>query len=109
MRIAVLLVVICLTLPVRADLREEIATADAAMFAAFNAHDAKKLASFFTSDLEFYQDTEGLAFYPDTVKDFTNMFASATDIRRELLQETFEVYPIKNYGAVELGTHRFCH
>ena len=24
-------------------------------------------------------------------------------------KETLEVYPIKDYGAIETGTHRFCH
>lgn len=37
------------------------------------------------------------------------MFASATDIKRVLLPESLEVYPIKDFGALEVGSHRSCH
>ncbi len=37
------------------------------------------------------------------------MFGSTPDIRRELVPGSLEVYPIKDYGALELGQHRFCH
>jgi ketosteroid isomerase-like protein len=98
------------TLPAHADgLRDQILAADTALFDAFNAHDTKKLASWFTDDLEFYQDTDGLEHYPEVVKDFDALFASTKDIRRQLLKDTVEVYPIKGYGAVEMGSHRFCH
>ena len=29
-------------------------------------------------------------------------------VRRELIQTTLHVYPIKNFGAIEEGEHRFC-
>ena len=29
-------------------------------------------------------------------------------MRRELLPSTLRVYPIKDYGAIEEGEHRFC-
>jgi hypothetical protein len=38
----------------------EIANADAAIFGAFNAHDVPKLMSYFSEDLEFYHDKDGL-------------------------------------------------
>jgi hypothetical protein len=28
---------------------------------------------------------------------------------RELLKDSLEVYPIKDYGAIETGSHRLCH
>jgi hypothetical protein len=37
------------------------------------------------------------------------MFGNATDIRRDLVRGSIEVYPIKDYGAIEIGQHRFCH
>ena len=37
------------------------------------------------------------------------MFATTPDIHRDLVQGSLEVYPIKDYGAIELGVHRFCH
>jgi hypothetical protein len=30
-------------------------------------------------------------------------------VERELLPDTLEVYPLKGYGAVEIGIHRFRH
>jgi hypothetical protein len=43
------------------------------------------------------------------LKDFDEMFHQATRIRRMLVRGSLDVYPIKNYGAIEVGSHRFCH
>ena len=45
------------------DLRAAIAAADSALFTAYNRRDLAKLQSFFTPDLEFYQDNEGVENY----------------------------------------------
>jgi hypothetical protein len=37
------------------------------------------------------------------------MFGNSPDIRRELVPGSLQVYPIKDFGAIEIGTHRFCH
>ena len=91
------------------ELQVEIARMDSALFAAFNARDLAKLQTFFASDLEFYQDNEGVENYAQTKKDFGQMFGQAAPIRRELVPGSLEVFPIKNYGAMEVGRHRFCH
>jgi hypothetical protein len=90
-------------------LHVEIARMDSLLFAAFNAGDLTRLKTFFRADLEFYQDTEGLENYAQTMKDFQKMFRQPSRIRRELVRGSLEVYPIKNYGAIEVGSHRFCH
>lgn len=90
-------------------LKVEIARMDSLLFAAFNARDLAKLGTFFAPDLEFYQDNEGLENYSQTMKDFGEMFHQPTRIRRMLVPGSLEVYPIKNYGAIEVGSHRFCH
>ena len=36
------------------------------------------------------------------------MFANNPDIRRTV-PGLLEVYPVKNYGAIEIGVHEFCH
>lgn len=90
-------------------LRVEIARMDSVLFAAFNAGDLARLKTFFAPDLEFYQDNEGLENYSQTVKDFGEMFHQPARIRRVLVRGSLEVYPIKNYGAIEVGSHRFCH
>ncbi|NUQ20949.1 MAG: nuclear transport factor 2 family protein [Gemmatimonadaceae bacterium] len=90
-------------------LRQAIVAADSALFDAFNQRDARTLATFFTRDLEFYQDNEGVETFAQTMRDFRQMFAQPAAIRRELVPGTLEVYPIRNYGAMEVGRHRFCH
>ena len=95
--------------PSPSDLQSEIAAADSALFAAFNQRDLHKLRSYFTRDLEFYQDNEGVEHYAQTMKDFSQMFDQTSPIRRDLVLGSLEVYPIKDYGAIEVGRHRFCH
>ena len=87
----------------------EIARADSVLFAAFNDRDVNRLMSFFTPDVEFYQDNEGVENWTQTKRDFVQMFAQQTPIRRELVPGSLEVFPIRNYGAMEVGRHRFCH
>jgi ketosteroid isomerase-like protein len=91
------------------ELFDTIARLDGEIFGAFNAHDVDRLMSLFTDDLEFYHDTGGLGNYRQNAEDFKKMFASMPDIRRELVKASLEVYPIKDYGAMEIGEHRFCH
>ena len=86
-----------------------IARMDGKIFDAFNAHDAEALMSLFTNDLEFYQDNDGLKNYQQSKDDFEKLFASTPDIKRELVKDSLQVYPVKDYGAIEIGAHRFCH
>lgn len=90
-------------------LHAEIAAADSALFTAFNQRDLTKVMSFFSRDLEFYQDNEGVASYAQTKKDFGQMFGQPALIRRELVPGSLQVFPVKNYGAMEVAQHRFCH
>ena len=86
-----------------------IAQMDTAIFNAFNAHDADRVMSFFAKDVEFYHDKDGLGNYSQTAEGFRKLFATASDIHRDLVAGTLEVYPIKDYGAIEIGVHRFIH
>jgi len=92
-----------------AQLRETVGALDRRMFDAYNAHDLDKLMSMFTVDLEFYHDTGGLVGYEQVREGFRGIFANNKDIRRDLVAGSLEVYPIKGYGAIEIGQHRFCH
>jgi len=91
------------------ELYAEIAQLDKVLFDAFNSQNLAKLRTMFAPDLEFYQDNEGVASYAQTEKDFGEMFGQAARIRRELVPGSLEVFPIKNYGAMQVGRHRFCH
>ncbi|MBK9513897.1 MAG: nuclear transport factor 2 family protein [Flavobacteriales bacterium] len=81
------------------------------MFAAFNAHDASALGTFFTPDLEFYHDKGGLTRYDSTMANFRGLFApnAETGLRRELVPGSLEVHPIGDFGLLEVCQHRFCH
>ncbi len=91
------------------ELFDTIAGLDRKIFDAFNRHEVDPLMALFTSDLEFYHDTGGLTNFEQTRASFGQLFASAPDIRRELVKGSLLVYPIKGYGAVEIGEHTFCH
>ena len=91
------------------ELTDTIARMDSKIFDAFNAHNVDMLMSMFADDVEFYHDSGGLTNFQQTKEGFTKMFASSPDIRRDLVRESLEVYPIKDYGAIEIGVHRFYH
>jgi ketosteroid isomerase-like protein len=121
--VAAVLVTVCLTTktahgqqtkpysPVSKELFDTIAHMDSVMFAAFNAHDLNKLMAFFSEDLEFYHDKGGLDHYEQNREKIKTLFErnQNTGLRRDLVQGSLEVYPIKDYGAVETCLHRFCH
>lgn len=85
-----------------------IQSLDARLFDAYNHCDLEKLGSFFADDLEFYHDKSGLTSGRQAlVEGVKNNICGK--VTRELVQGTLEVYPIANYGAVEIGVHRFHH
>lgn len=59
-----------------------------------------------SDDLEFYHDQAGLMTSKQKLLEAlkNNICGKVT---RELLEGSLEVYPIKDYGAVEMGYHRF--
>ena len=105
------LLLLCFAMPVVAQdaLYQEIAKADGELFAAFNAHDADKVVSYFDKDLEFFHDKGGLQNFDQVLSGTRSMFKQGTDLRRELVPGSLEVYPIHDYGAIEIGAHKFCH
>lgn len=90
-------------------LTDTIAQLDKALFDAFNRQDLDKLMSFFSEDLEFFHDLGGLTYYEDNKKAFEENFTSNKKIQRTLVEDSLEVYPIPNYGAIQVGKHTFCH
>ena len=93
----------------KSELYQQVATLDAAMFAAFNAHDVDKLMAYFAPTVEFFHDKGGLANFAQTKEGFTRMFAQSPDISRTLVPGSLEVFPVKDYGAMHIATQRFCH
>ena len=88
-----------------------IAHMDSVMFNAFNSRNLDVLKTLFAADVEFYNDGKGLTGYDGTMAGFKGIFENkqAADLRRDLLPESLEVYPMPGFGAIEMGTHRFTH
>ncbi len=87
----------------------EIARMDSLLFNAFNKRDIDLFKSFFTEDLEFYHDKGGLTNYQHTVDFLKDLAKPGNDLKRDLQKGSLEVYPIPGYGAMEIGSHTFCH
>jgi len=81
---------------------------DARFFGAYNRCDLTTISSMVADDLEFYHDVTGFSPGRQSLLDGlkNNICGKVT---RELVPGTLEVYPIANYGAVEIGVHRFLH
>jgi ketosteroid isomerase-like protein len=92
-----------------AALTTEIQKQDAAFFGAFNAHELEPMMSFFASDVEFYHDKDGRVSFDQLKAAFQTMFSRNDGIRRDRVPGTLRVYPVPNFGAIETGTHKFCH
>jgi hypothetical protein len=89
------------------ELTRKIAYMDSLLFYAFNTCDVNLSKSLFTEDLEFYHDAGGLTNYAQNVKSILQRCNRETKVRRELVKGTLEVFPIRDFGAVEIGSHRF--
>lgn len=87
-------------------LYDALAAMDRALFdAAFVDCDAAKFRSLFTENAEFYHDLDGartgeaVATLRDCPRD--------RGVERVLVEGSLEVYPIKDFGAVQTGRHLF--
>ena len=47
--------------------------------------------------------------YDQTIEAFAGLFKEEYTLTRTPILQSIEVYPIKNYGAIETGQHTFCH
>lgn len=89
-------------------LYDTIVYLDSIFFDAYNTCgvNLEKYGSFYADSIEFYHDKGGLATSKQGIIDATkkNICGKVT---RELVKGSIEVYPINNYGAVEIGFHKF--
>jgi ketosteroid isomerase-like protein len=95
--------------PTSAELFSEIEEMDKTVFDAFNNRNMPFFRVFFTEDLEWFQDNGGLLDYQTVFKNFETMFHKEYTLTRTLVKGSLEVHPIKDYGAIETGTHQFRH
>ena len=93
-------------IPESKELHDTVARLDSILFDAYNNCKLDIFASLVSDDIEFYHDRGGLSTSkPGLVTALKNNICDK--VTRELLKGSIEVYPIPNYGAVEMGIHRF--
>ncbi len=80
----------------------------------FNTCNLKVLAQLINDDFEFYHDKSGvITGKDDFIKSTKNgLCESPHKLRRELINDTLEVFPLKEndgeiYGAIQKGRHHF--
>lgn len=118
-RLALVSTVLVLTLPVALlrsqtrrsapddELFRRVTALDSALFDAYNTCDLEKFGSFFTEDVEFYHDKGGVTRGRQALVDAVRQNICGKT-RRDLIPGTLEVHPMDNYGALQIGAHRFC-
>lgn len=95
-------------LPSSDPLYQQIAKADADLFAASNRCDLDTFGGYVADDLEFYHDRSGLSVGKADLLAKTKANICGKMVR-ELVPGSLEVHPLPGYGAIEIGTHRFLH
>ena len=92
-------------------LTDEISALDSKVFDAFNhCGEPDRLdehAGYFSPDVEFYHDTGGVTWTRDAMIANTRKYVCG-NFTRELVPGTLKVYPVKDFGAISQGVHRFC-
>lgn len=92
-------------------LAQTIQAQDQALFDAFNrCADPAQLqahAAYFSEDTEFYHDNSGVTWNRADMLKNTAAHACGK-YTRQLLPGTLRVEPVKGFGAVAMGSHRFC-
>lgn len=92
-------------------LLETITALDARVFEAFNrCADPRQLdvhAGYFAEDVEFYHDSGGVTWTRDAMLENTRKHACG-NYTRALVQGSLQVHPVRDFGAISQGVHRFC-
>jgi hypothetical protein len=89
-------------------LYDTIVKLDSIFFDAYNSCNInlEKYSSFYADNLEFYHDQGGLMTSKQAVIDGTKKYICGK-VTRELVKGSIEVYPIKDFGAIEIGLQKF--
>lgn len=92
--------------PSNVDLHNQIVKMDAIYFTAYNNCDLETQADLYDENIEFFHDKGGLS------TDKNGLLKALKEnicnkVTRTLIKGSIEVYPIKDYGAIEIGYHKF--
>ena len=97
--------------PSQDPLFQQVAKLDNEAFDAFNRcsdpAQLQKHAGYFDANVEFYHDTGGVTWTRDDMLANTRKYVCG-NFTRELVPGTLKVTPIKDFGAIAQGVHRFC-
>jgi hypothetical protein len=97
------------------ELFDAIGKADRTLFASvFDNCDTQTLSTLVADDFEMYHDKGGLTAtsgrqFVEAIERMCARQKTGEDYRarRELVPGTMKVYPLNNYGAIQVGEHRF--
>ena len=92
--------------PSNVDLHNQIVKMDTKYFKAYNTCDMKTQEEMYDENIEFYHDKGGLSTdKKELLKSLKENICNK--VTRTLIKGSIEVYPIKNYGAIQIGYHKF--
>ncbi len=87
-------------------LYNEIVKMDTKYFNAYNTCDMETQADIYAENLEFFHDKGGLSTSKSgLLKSLKENICNK--VTRTLIKGSVEVYPIKDYGAIQIGYHKF--
>lgn len=88
---------------------QKIVNLDNLAFEAYNSCNLSEFKNYFVEDLEFYHDKSGLICSRSVMIQALEAILcnSGVKIRRELIRSSLRVYPIDNYGAIQVGEHYY--
>ena len=92
--------------PENKELYDTIVYLDSVLFEGYNTCKLDRFEKYFSEDIEFYHDKGGLT---TSKKELLESLKKniCGKVTRELVKGSIEVYPIKNYGAIQMGSHMF--
>ncbi|PQJ82382.1 nuclear transport factor 2 family protein [Polaribacter glomeratus] len=92
--------------PLNIDLYNDILKMDSIYFTAYNTCDLKTQAAIYADEIEFFHDKGGLLTDKDVLlKSLEENICNK--VTRTLIKGSVEVYTINNYGAIQIGYHKF--
>ena len=87
-----------------------IAELDTIVFKAYNSCNLMDFKNYFVEDLEFYHDKTGMISSRKSMLEALEVMLcgnSKVKTRRELIEDSLMVYPLDNFGAIQVGEHQY--
>lgn len=95
----------------QSDLKKTIRHHDSIFWKGYNSCQISIFKKYITDDFEFYHDKGGLISGADVfIESIQNNLCSSQNkelLRREVVQGSTSIFPLKNYGAILSGEHLF--